>query len=65
MQETFGHGIQVNGFDDPDGSIAMTKQLGMTWIKQQVVWGSLEHEKGNMDWSGLDRVVRKVNMADL
>ena len=65
VQETFGYGIQVNGFDDPDGSIAMTKQLGMTWIKQQVVWGSLEHEKGNMDWSGLDRVVRKANKADL
>jgi hypothetical protein len=63
--EKFGYGIQVNGFDDPDGSIAMTKQLGMGWIKQQVVWGSLEHEKGNMDWSGLDRVVRKANKADL
>jgi hypothetical protein len=65
INETFGYGIQVNGFDDPDGSIAMTKQLGMTWIKQQVVWGSLEHEKGNMDWSGLDRIVRKANKADL
>ena len=65
MQEAFGYGIQVNGFDDPDGSIAMTKQLGMTWIKQQVVWGSLEYQKGSMDWSGLDRVVRKANKADL
>jgi len=65
INETFGYGIQVNGFDDPDGSIAMTKQLGMTWIKQQVVWGSLEHEKGNVDWSGLDRIVRKANKADL
>jgi hypothetical protein len=65
INETFGYGIQVNGFDDPDGAIAMTKQLGMTWIKQQVVWGSLEYEKGNMDWSGLDRIVRKANKADL
>jgi len=65
INETFGYGIQVNGFDSPDDSIAMTKQLGMTWIKQQVVWGSLEYEKGNMDWSGIDRIVRKANKANL
>jgi hypothetical protein len=65
INEKFGYGIQVNGFDDPDGSIAMVKKLGMTWIKQQIVWGSLEHEKGNMDWSGLERIVRKANKADL
>lgn len=65
INETFGYGIQVNGMDDPDGSVGMTKKLGMTWIKQQVKWGSLEHERGNMDWSGLDRIVRKASKADL
>jgi GH35 family endo-1,4-beta-xylanase len=56
INEKFGYGIQVNG---------MTKKLGMTWIKQQVAWGSLEYEKGNMDWSGLDRIIRKASKADL
>ena len=65
INEKFGYGIQVNGMDDPDGSVGMTKKLGMTWIKQQVAWGSLEYEKGNMDWSGLDRIVRKASKADL
>ncbi len=65
INETFGYGIQVNGMDDPDGSVGMAGKLGMGWLKQQVVWGSLEYEKGNMDWSGLDRIVRKANKANL
>lgn len=65
VNEKFGYGIQVNGMDAPDASIAMTKKVGMTWIKQQVKWGSLEYERGNMDWSGLDPIVRKANKANL
>lgn len=64
MQETFGYGIQVNGLDNPEAyrtSIDTAQQLGMTWIKQQVSWGTLEYERGSMDWSALDNVVRRAN----
>ncbi|NJM40508.1 MAG: hypothetical protein HC853_06945, partial [Anaerolineae bacterium] len=59
-------GIQINGCDkDVPTALARVSQLGFTWIKQQVRWGSIETAPGVFDWRCLDQVIPRANQAGL
>ena len=50
-------GIQINGCDrDPVAYLGDIRQLGFTWIKQQVRWGDMTSPRGT-DWRCLDRLM--------
>jgi len=57
-----GYGIQIHLFA---GDIAETWQwargLGVGWIKQQVMWHTVEHGPDNFEWEPLDRAVEASN----
>jgi hypothetical protein len=51
-------GIQIHGCGpDANGSVKAARELGFSWIKQQVRWGDMSPRKGVMDWGCLDRVM--------
>ena len=59
-------GIQINGCDkDVPTALAMVKDMGLTWIKQQARWGDMQSAPDRMDWSCLDRVIPAANAAGL
>ncbi len=59
-------GIQINGCDhDPAISTREVKAIGFTWIKQQVRWGDMSSQPGQMDWSCLDRVIPAAHTQGL
>jgi hypothetical protein len=54
----FGYGIAAHGIGMPYYTMdQVSKQLGMTWVKQQVRWDHFSTEPGQMDWSGYDAMV--------
>ncbi len=58
----WGYGIQAHLFGQDAGrAMQMTKQMGFTWMKQQIRWQSREPQKGNLL---LDEVNDIVDMAD-
>jgi hypothetical protein len=51
-------GIQIHGCGpNPWRSIQQAKELGFTWVKQQVRWGDMSARAGQMDWACLDTVI--------
>jgi len=59
----FGYGIQVDMITDGDHGriINHLKQLGFTWVKQQVEWFRYNPAPGQYDWGPLDRIVDSCN----
>jgi len=54
----FGYGIAAHGISMPYYTMdQVAKQLGMTWVKQQVRWDHFSAGPGQMDWSGYDAMV--------
>ena len=58
----WGHGIQAHLFGTNTGlAMQMTKQMGFTWMKQQIRWGdtgdAIEEQKGNPQWNSVDAIV--------
>lgn len=54
----FAYGIQVNAWQgDKAGSMAMTKELGFPWVKQQIRWEFAENEPGAVNWSEMDQII--------
>ncbi|NJM41757.1 MAG: hypothetical protein HC853_13855 [Anaerolineae bacterium] len=59
-------GIQIHGCGpNHKQSIRQAKDLGFTWIKQQVRWGDMSARPGQMDWSCLDTVIPTVHERGL
>lgn len=54
----FGYGITVNTWQgDKQGTADLVKQLGFTWIKQQVRWEHVEPSPGAINWQEMDAIV--------
>jgi hypothetical protein len=61
-----GLGLQVHYFGQPrDRLLALTKDIGFTWTKQQVVWRDIETAKGQYAWGELDAIVNDANAAGI
>ncbi len=45
--------------------LGKAKELGVTWVRQQVHWADTEGPKGNFVWDELDRIVNDVNAHGL
>jgi hypothetical protein len=59
-------GIQINGCDrDVRAALALVKDMGLTWIKQQARWGDMQTAPDRIDWSCLDQVIPAANRAGL
>lgn len=41
------------------------EKLFLGWVKQQVRWGDFSPARGQMDWSGFDRVVEEASRQDI
>lgn len=60
--ETFGYGIQVHGaVGDPAYAASLVRRLGLGWVKQQIRWGDLEIEPGNINWAMIDGIINASN----
>ncbi len=63
----FGYGIQVHLPGQDMAAVAnQVKDLGMTWVKQQIEWKVYEPTaRGQIDWTTLDSMVNVLNGAGL
>jgi LysM repeat protein/aryl-phospho-beta-D-glucosidase BglC (GH1 family) len=58
----FAYGIAAQfNVDDPAQVIDEVKELGMTWVRQGVLWRVLEPTKGAIDFGGLDGTIDTLN----
>lgn len=44
---------------------SVSNDLGLNWVKQQVLWESMESERGNIDWGALDLVMPSAEKFDI
>jgi hypothetical protein len=61
-----GYGMIVHMYyQDHNRILNAVKDLGFTWIKQQVQWSDTENPKGTYYWGELDRIVNDTHAAGL
>jgi len=59
-------GAQIDGcVKPPEQSMALAREIGFTWVKQQVRWGDIEGIDGVVHWGCLDQVVAAAQKAGL
>lgn len=53
------YGVQIHLFIEGDlvQPLEWARGLGVGWVKQQVMWHTVEHGPDNFDWRQLDRIV--------
>jgi murein DD-endopeptidase MepM/ murein hydrolase activator NlpD len=62
----FGYGIQAHMIGRDHAQIVSTvKNMGLGWIKHQIVWKDFETSKGNINWSNMDALVNSCYNAGL
>lgn len=62
----FSYGIQVHLPNQDMGAVAASaKDLGMTWVKQQIEWKVYETSRGNIDFTTLDQMVASLEAQNL
>ncbi len=61
----FGYGIQAHMVHNGQAGTVMakTKDLGFSWVKQQVEWYAHEPVKGAYEWGPLDEIAGAANAA--
>ncbi len=53
-----GYGVQIHLFaGDMKETLDRTRGLGVGWVKQQVMWHTIEHGPDDFEWEPLDRAV--------
>jgi uncharacterized protein YraI len=58
----FGHGITANLWQgDKQGAANLIKDLGFTWVKQQIRWEYAEPTRGAVQWQEMDGIVDTMN----
>ncbi|MCC9075522.1 SH3 domain-containing protein [Litorilinea aerophila] len=64
---SFGYGVQAHMVhNDQAGQVmAMTRDLGFNWVKQQVEWKVFEPSPGQRDFGALDGIVNAANGAGI
>ncbi len=59
---SFAFGITANMWqNDKNGSAAQIKDLGFSWVKQQVRWEFVENEPGAVNWTEMDDIINVMN----
>lgn len=58
-------GAQVHCEFDLQRNLDIAKDMGVSWVKQQIRWGDIENVPGTVDWSCLDHVVEGANQRGL
>ena len=55
----FAYGIQGHALDEDHGTLVLAgiRDLGFTWLKQQVRWEEMEPQRGNRRWEDMDRLL--------
>ena len=63
----FGYGIQAHMVHNGQAGTVMakTKDLGFSWVKQQVEWYAHEPAKGAYEWGPLDEIAGAANAAGI
>jgi LysM repeat protein len=62
----FAFGIEAFLLGQDDEALAsQASQMGMQWVKQEVLWSALEPVKGELDFSQLDQAVDALTAAGL
>ena len=62
----FGYGIQAHMIGQDHAQIIDTvKNMGLGWIKHQIVWKDFETSKGNINWGDIDTLVNSGHDAGL
>ncbi len=59
MPKDFAYGIQGHALDEDHGTLVLAgiRDLGFTWLKQQVRWEEMEPQRGNRRWEDMDRLL--------
>jgi hypothetical protein len=52
-------------WQDRKRALTLSKESGVDWIRQQVVWGDLHDISGAIYWAELDDIVQDVHDADM
>ncbi len=56
------YGVQIHLFAGDTGeTLDWTRGLGVGWVKQQVMWHTVEHGPDDFEWEPLDRAVEACN----
>ncbi len=60
----FTYGIQGYALDEANGRVvpAAVRDLGFTWLKQQVRWADMEPQRGQRQWLELDRLLAEADL---
>ena len=59
----FAYGIQGHALGKEDGQmvLAAVRDLGFTWLKQQVRWEDMEPHRGQRQWLEMDRLLAEAD----
>ncbi|CAN5826813.1 hypothetical protein BH10CHL1_BH10CHL1_07040 [soil metagenome] len=59
---SFAFGITANMWqNDKNGAAGQIKDLGFSWVKQQVRWEFVENEPGAVNWTEMDDIINVMN----
>ncbi|MCX6049833.1 MAG: SH3 domain-containing protein [Chloroflexi bacterium] len=59
---SFAFGITANMWqNDKNGAAGQIKDLGFSWVKQQVRWEFVENEPGAVNWTEMDDILNVMN----
>lgn len=59
---SFAFGITANMWQNDKGGVAaQIKDIGFSWVKQQVRWEFVENEQGAVNWSEMDDIINVMN----
>lgn len=59
----FAYGIQGHVLGEEVGQMALAavRDLGFTWLKQQIWWGDMEPQRGQRQWLEMDRLLAEAD----
>jgi len=58
-------GAQVHCEFDLQRNLDVARDMGVTWVKQQIRWGDIENVPGTVEWACLDHVVEGAKQRGL
>ena len=62
MPLAFGYGVQAHALKhNRQAVLAAVRDLGFTWLKQQVRWEAMEPQRGQRHWDAMDRLLEAAD----
>jgi hypothetical protein len=67
LQVGLSYGARLNGMDEVElaRSLDTAVDLGVRWVRTDLLWGLIERSPGVYDWSAFDRIVEAARVRDL